>query len=268
MKTILVPTDFSEGANNALEYAIQLAMENDFGIILLNVYKLPLPSGEVPMMLVSPHDMLSHSRKRLNELEQSVRTATEGKILVLSKSREGFAAEEIVSVAKDLKTDLIVMGIVGSTSALDILMGSITTAVIKNSSVPVLAVPVTAHYQPVKNIVFAFDYKSEPSETTVRYLKFLSDKFKAELKIINVVDPQSESENVVEGAGLTDVARGVAFKVSQDVVAELDRYLREHKVDWLVMAKHDYHFPENLFHKSVTKRVVFHSAVPILTIHD
>lgn len=268
MKNILVPTDFSDAANNAVEYAIQLASSSGAAIVLLNVYHLPLPAGEMPLMLVAPHDIIWHSNKRLHELEQSISISTEGRIAVSSTVREGMAADEIVTVAKERACDLIVMGNVGSTSALTVLMGSVTTAVAKKSTVPVLSVPLGAHYRAVQSIVFAYDCQKEPQDSTVGYLKSLSQTFHAELKVVNVVKPQSEPEVACVGVDVMDAAQGVSFSVSDDVAGELDRLAKTHKADWLVLAKHDYNFPENLFHRSITKQVVFHSEIPILIIHD
>ena len=268
MKNILVPTDFSDAANNALEYAIQLAGATGAAIELLNVYHLPLPAGEMPLLLVAPHDILWHSNKRLRELEESIRIAAEGKIKVSSTAREGMAADEIIAVAKEKKSDLIVMGNVGSTSALTVLMGSVTTAIARKSTVPVLSVPLVARYRPVKNLVFAFDYKKEPKDATIAYLKSVSQTLGAEFKIVNVVKPHSEPENMVIGSRLLDAANGLSFSVSEDIATELDHYTKTHAVDWMAVARHDYDFPENLFHRSTTKQVIFRAEIPILIIHD
>ena len=57
MKTILFPTDYSETAKNALQYALNLAKFSHAKIILLHAYQIPVPTGEVPVMMISPKEL-------------------------------------------------------------------------------------------------------------------------------------------------------------------------------------------------------------------
>ena len=63
MKTILVPTDFSEEARNAAEYAVKLAKEVKAKVILFHTFQVPIPISEVPVMVISENEMLKKNFK-------------------------------------------------------------------------------------------------------------------------------------------------------------------------------------------------------------
>jgi len=274
MKTILVPTDFSGVANNALEYAMALASGSGAEIVILNVYHMPVPAGEMPLALVSPQEIVGHSTERIEELESAMRIMSQGKFHVRSLLRQGFAAEEIVSVAKEINADLVVMGRKGATSSVAVLVGSVATAVLRKSKTPVLTIPSKARFKPVKNIALAFDYNNEPGDQVTELLKSLAKLFKAQIQVVNIVGPEEipGMQAAIAGVrledGLATIPHQLHFKEGEDVVHELRKFIRVNQSDWLVMIPHTYNFLNNLFHKSITRQAAFHIEIPLLTIHD
>jgi nucleotide-binding universal stress UspA family protein len=274
MKTILVPTDYSDCANNALEYAIALAKTTGASITILNVYHLPAPAGEVPLMLISPAEILNVNKDRLKGLENAVCLACEGKLKVKSVLRQGFAAEEIGIVATEEKADLIVMGIKGSSSAVSTMMGSVATEVTKKVTQPVLVVPAEYSFRPVKKMVFAFDYISEPGEQATLQLKKYAELFSAELQIVNIVGKEEVPTlaNAIAGVRMDDSLVGTPhqlfFQEGTDVIDELSNFIKTHDTDWLIMIPHNHVFLYRLFHKSTTKHAAFRINIPLLTIHE
>lgn len=270
---IIVPTDFSPAAGNALEYAFNLAAETAGSVTILNVYHVPLPAGEVPLMLISPHEILDKTNERLNELVAAAQTAFEGKFTVSSLSRQGFAAEEIAAVADELKADLVVMGTQGATSSLAALLGSVTVEVMKKTQVPVLVVPLHACYTPVKQIVFAFDYNL-PCTRAAAWLNRYAKMFEVELSIVNVVTPDTEADPKAAEAGvlldesLAATPHHLHFLSGADVLQELSRFIHERKPDWLVVVPRTHGFFQSLFHRSVAGQAAMRIDIPVLSIHE
>jgi nucleotide-binding universal stress UspA family protein len=273
MKNILVTTDFSEAADNALEYALNLGAATGAAVIILNVYHIPLPAGQVPLMLVSPHEILEQTHERLKELAAATRTAYEHKFAVHSIARQGFAADEIPAAAAELKADLIVMGTTGTGSALATLLGSVTTEVMKRSSVPVLVIPASAQYAAVRQIAFAFDYQ-QPCERTTTLLKHYAELFGAELSIVNVVTPQTKQDAINAAAGLAmddalaTTPHRLYFLEGTDVLLELSRFSEQHHSDWLVVVPHVHGFFHALYHRSISKGAAMRIHIPVLSIHE
>ena len=137
MQTILVPTDFSDNAENAVLYAAQLAKKLNASILLLHAYMLPAPVSEVPYMMVNAEEMQKENERLAKETVQKLQSSYG--IQASSVVRLGFPSEEIDAVIEDRPIDLIVMGMKGK-GALEKMMGSTTTATIKKVKKPVLVI--------------------------------------------------------------------------------------------------------------------------------
>ena len=70
MKTILVPTDFSIAAENAVEYAIGFAKETNASIILFHSYHIPIPPTEVPIMMITSDELQKESESFLKKRQK------------------------------------------------------------------------------------------------------------------------------------------------------------------------------------------------------
>jgi nucleotide-binding universal stress UspA family protein len=133
MKRILVPTDFSEHAEDALKVAVQIAKKNDSEIIVLHMLELPHQMNDAILGGASiPETMLF--MKKANEMldEISSKPYLDGipvtEIVKMDKPIHG-----ITQVSKDYDVDLIIMGSHGSSGVEELIIGSNTEKVVRNS---------------------------------------------------------------------------------------------------------------------------------------
>ena len=143
IRSILVPTDFSECANYALSYAASLARVFGASILCVHVIEPMVPtvgySGMTePLPIADISDQLEDSAERelpkIAECEECAGLEVEELIV------RGEAAAEIVRVARDRKVDLIVVSSHGRTGLGRILFGSTAEAIVRHASCPVLVV--------------------------------------------------------------------------------------------------------------------------------
>ena len=143
LKTILIPTDFSDNAHKAVKYAIPLAVKTGAKIIFFNTYFVPTYIEDVPLDAVTEQNLKQEAAESLEvfkkELVQPI-----GDINTECVIRTGNAATEIAAFAKENKVDLIVMGTKGSTGISEYVFGSNTEDVIEKTDIPVLAIPTTS----------------------------------------------------------------------------------------------------------------------------
>jgi nucleotide-binding universal stress UspA family protein len=139
-KSILVPTDLSEGAEEALQYACELARTFGAKLHLLNVIGIPaLGVPELGVALTSSviDSMIRDNQTALEQVADRLRTHADiGEVLL----RTGDARDVINQTAKDLHADLIVMGTHGRRGVSRALLGSVTETVVRTAPCPVLTV--------------------------------------------------------------------------------------------------------------------------------
>ncbi|HEX5062197.1 MAG TPA: universal stress protein [Kofleriaceae bacterium] len=147
-KNILVPTDLSEGAEEALDYACELARQFGATVHLLHVIGIPtlgVPELGVALTSTVIDSMVRENQEALERLVDRKRTmATFGAPLL----RTGDARDLINQTAKELTADLIVMGTHGRRGVSRALLGSVTETVVRTAPCPVLTVrPNVIHHE-------------------------------------------------------------------------------------------------------------------------
>lgn len=143
IRSILLPTDFSECGNYALSYAVALARQFGASITCLHVIEPMVPtvgySGMTePLPLADITDQLEDSAER--ELPKFAEREECAGLDVEELIVHGEAASEITRVAKEKKVDLIVISSHGRTGLGRIFFGSTAEAVVRHASCPVLVV--------------------------------------------------------------------------------------------------------------------------------
>ena len=142
MKRILVATDGSEGADQAVDFAIELCEEMGSTLEVLSVrpHLRPGKGGPaIPISEIEEQHGAEHIAQRACE-----HAAAKG-VTATPHYAFGDAAEDIDSLARSLKVDLIVVGSRGLGTVAGALMGSVSRAVIKRSTIPVTIVRAGAH---------------------------------------------------------------------------------------------------------------------------
>lgn len=135
LKTILFPSDFSTAENSALEFATELARTCNSKLLIAHVEEPPVMYGEGTFYYGLPEPDHEGVRKMLAE-----RKPTDASVAYEHRLLQGAPALEIVALAEREKADMIVMSSHGRTGLGRLLMGSITEAVMRGASCPILVV--------------------------------------------------------------------------------------------------------------------------------
>lgn len=275
MKTILVPTDFSQNADNALYYAIDIAKKLNAKLILLHAYQIEYANSYVPadFIIVEKKDKKKESERQLKALTMKIRHA--GNISHEILSIEGFTIDVITDIIKKKGVDLVVMGTKGESNFANVIFGSNTAKIIEKATCPVIAVPQDSSFRIIERITYASAF----NKSDLRSLQILVEIFRAfdaKIKVLHFIDG-SESD-IVEQEDVEEFKREVAKKISydkisfqvlktNDVESSLEEYLDKGETDLLVMSAHHRGFFDKLFGKSVTKHMVYHTSIPLMAFH-
>jgi universal stress protein A len=146
IKTILVPTDFSKSADQALERALQLAELTQAEIHFVNAYELPTAVGTLDVPLALPQEFFDQIRDASQrQLDQRVKKATAGGIKAQAHLTCDTPARAILDAAAKVNADLIVMGTHGRTGMKHVLLGSVAERVVRLATCPVMTVKAPEH---------------------------------------------------------------------------------------------------------------------------
>ena|SRR3989344_727619 len=270
MKKILVPTDFSEAANNAAEYAVLLAKEIKAKVILFHIYHVPVPSTEVPIISISSAEIQKESeillRKKVAQLKKHA------PVEISYIARLGMAVDEIIEEEK--KADLIIMGMRNVSKISEFLFGSITTATIRKTNTPVLVIPQNVKFKAPKKIVFSCDYNPENNYDTIETITELIKVFHSKLFVLNIKENKEVVSIEEAGSGLrlesklNNVPHVYHFSENEDLIEGINKFVKEKKADMVVLIPHKHNLLERLFHKSISKNMAFHTNVPMLTLPE
>jgi nucleotide-binding universal stress UspA family protein len=137
-KTILVATDFSECAEQALDYAVALADKLGAKIHLLNV--IGVPAMGIPEVGLAVTSTLIESTVRTHTAELDKLATRRGSAAIETVLRTGDARDLIIDVAREVAADLIVMGTHGRRGVRRALIGSIAESVVRTAPCPVLTI--------------------------------------------------------------------------------------------------------------------------------
>jgi nucleotide-binding universal stress UspA family protein len=269
MKTILVPTDFSEAAKNAAEYAAKLAKSVNAQVLLFHAYHVPaVVAADFPVMPLSLEEIQTENERYLEK--EATDLAGRTGAMVTYQAKMGLAADEIRD-AKD--AGLIVMGMKGASEISEALLGSIAASTFRKSKVPVLLIPEKAKYKRPETIVFACDYDPATDVHSLDALKSFSKAFNPKIYVVNI-KRRKESVAVKKQVGtkldglLSNVEHVYYFPEKEDLAEGINEFASEHNADIVAVVPHRYGLIEGLFHKSISKRLAFHTNVPLLALPD
>lgn len=277
MKKILLPTDFSENALNAVKYAVRLFWDEPCIFYLLNTYTPVL--YDTDYILYSPAPSLSldqlykkNSLKGLEKVKDQITKEFPNSFheyqLISSFS---LLNEEIREQVKTLNTDLIVMGTQGATGATQILFGTHTVHAIKRATCPILAIPSGCKFNKPENILFPTDYEINYTANHLRLLKNLAKSHNSAIHILHVLfglplgEKQERAKKLL--ALFLENTTYHFYSLEKNTVTEgISDFQKELNIDLLVMISNKHSFFENLLFRPVINEVGFRIKTPFLVI--
>lgn len=280
MYTILIPTDFSESAWNALFTALKLYAETECNFVIFNAFEPRaadlLGEKSKERLAVLYESMEQHSETELDKILQYLSANH-------TNSRHSF---EKAAVADDLmegleqlvekrNTDLIVMGTQGASGAKETFLGSNTVRVIRQvRNCPVLAVPEAYNFQTLKKVLFPSDFTQPFGEHELQQLLELLTVWNARLMILHITsgdkltaEQQAYREQLIEKLQGKDYTF-YQDDLASDLSAAIENFAREERADIIALIHYRHSFMERLIREPVVKQVAFNTKVPLLILPD
>lgn len=266
--TLLVPTDFSKAAKAAARYAAEVASIVNARVILLSVVEMETTEAVMHSWRTLENQLRSTATRNLEKLTREVQAQLTSPVEVIGDITLGIPKEEaIVKYARDHEADMIIMGTKGASGIKKVFTGTNTMSLIARSHIPVVAIPAKAAPGRLKRIVYATDLTNVHAET--RSLAKIAALFQAEVLVVHCT-PKSKTPKVDRNLEPELIEKSqygaITFHQVQgdDVAAAIEKFIDEKQADMLVMYTQEHDFLERLLDRSVTRRIAFHTRVPLL----
>ncbi len=272
MKTILVPTDLSSVANNALEYAAKIALTINGKLLLAN-HKLAYDSE----LVTEPQNCryIRTTTDILRDISESTQRTFSVPCNFIEKSTKQNLQKTIGKLSTDI--DLIVMGTNGTDDTYQYFFGTNTYQVIKKTDCPVFVIPEAVVYKPIKRIVFAWDYTHD-NKAAFFQLNNLLEGCSYEIVFLHISHQQTIISDDVFDALKEEVCSSfsdnenimferIFSKESESFPDKLHEYMEDSNADLLAVTYYDRGIIPNLFHGNITRKLSEAATYPLLVLH-
>jgi nucleotide-binding universal stress UspA family protein len=270
MKKILIPTDFSNQAFNAIRVGIKLAKKEGAEIILLHILDLPQEgSDSVNKGTPAPQVMFfKNAAEKLNNLalDPIFQGLTVSTSLILDRTSLG-----VTKSAENNNVDLIVMGSHGASGFKEYFIGSNTEKVVRTSNIPVLVIKGEVEDFKISDFVFASDFSENMKEPFKKALAF-NKVFGSKLHLLMVNTPNNFKATHVAEELLQDFLQDITDKeydlsIYNDINIEkgILNFSDRINADLIGIATHGRKGISHFFNGSISEDLVNHSSTSVLT---
>lgn len=276
MKKFLVPTDFSDTSKNAAKFAAQaVAGVKDANIILYNVSDKIAAGSDGSLLTETDSDRQLILGNALQQLKEEIQPFA-GNTQIDCVLEEGSSlVDNMERYVRHYDIDMVIMGITGATRLEQIFIGSNTLNMVNTGLCPVLIIPPGASFRQIKNVVLASDLKDVATTTPIAPIKSVLNIFQPTLHIVNVdpehyvavTDEYKAEINVLEKM-LADYKPEFFFIRQYDFQEAISQYAQDKNIDLIIIVPKKNSFLGGLFKTSHTKKLAYHSHIPIVAIHE
>ena len=275
MKKILFPTDFSETANNAFLYALNLAKSIDAQVYVLHVYELPMITGSLSAGLIQnvyetvELGSFDNFKDNIPQLRQIADDNGLNEIPIKFILEEGNFLYILREIIGEESVDFVVMGTDGNSGIEKMLFGSNTINAITSMKVPILSIPHGMSFKGFKNIGFTtvFDQKDKDA---LKYLIEIANRHHAKIHCMHVSKDGKFNEQAMKDWQDQFAGDPIVFEVYNDadpVNAVLD-FIKEKQIDLLTVVSRNKGFFDKIFSPGFTKKIANKNITPLFVFHE
>lgn len=280
MKNIVLPTDFSDNAWNAIFTALKLYTDVECKFYLLHAYEpntLNMLGQKGQQRLGVIYDSLSeHSKQELNKVLAYLKKNHHNpkhRFEVISISDPLEKAVEQLIAQKDV--DLVCMGTQGATGAKQVFMGSNTVKVLKKiKNHPILAVPSDHDFKSLKSLAFPTDFSKKYEKNQMLPMTELVSLWKTNIQIVHVAvefemnDQQLINQKLLKKRLNDFDVMFYNIDFENNIAHTLEKFMLNTEVDMIALIQYHHSFWEKMIGEPVVKKMTFHTKVPLLILPE
>jgi nucleotide-binding universal stress UspA family protein len=271
MKKILVPTDFSEQAENALKVAAILAKKHEAEIYLLHMMEIPMQHSDPVSSQSHIPEVLFFMKMAHKKFEDLINSDFLADITVHETVKADITFNEIKETCKEFDIDFIVMGSHGATGLKEMFVGSNAEKVVRTSDVPVLVIKNEHKSFEISDFVFASDFTNDNKETYKQAVKF-AEAFGAKIHLLLVNTVNNFMTTYEAKTRINDFISDQKFanytiNILNDTTVEQGvlNFSRDIDADLIGISTHGRQGISHFLNGSISEDLVNHAKRPVIT---
>ena len=275
MKKILLPTDFSANAQTALNAALSTAKKFDSDLYILNTYNINV--GHYGFFDQLEDKVKDASKNEMTKLKESVLASgfPEDKLHLFSE--HGILTDIVKKMNKQFDFDLLIMGTKGASGVEEVLIGSRTADVVSSIQVPVLVVPENSTNFNFDVITYAADFKYIKSKRLLSPLNAFAKAFNSKINFLRVTKPTDDELTLNKDFDEMGVKysewfgkqeHSFHYETNDHVEEGINNFSVKSNTNLLCVLARKNGLIRFLFHKSVSKKLTYHTKMPLLIIQE
>ncbi len=279
MQRILVPTDFSENAWNALKYGLELFKKSSCTFYLLHVDPISPYSGPGTAVReaseIYRESLLKESKENLQKLLGKIeKLPFNTKHSFETIAVHDYFIDTIKRVSTEKKIDMIIMGTKGAGGLKKAIVGSNTGDTITKIKCPLLAIPSEAIYLGLKEIAFPTDYHISYDIRLLNTLISMALLHNATVRILHLttqkaelLDEQQKNKDFLNDY-LIDIDHSFHSIGGNDLDAAVQSFTESREIDMIAMVAKNLNFFQRILFRPTIEKISYHTKVPFLVLHE
>ena len=277
MRKILIPTDFSANAMNAINYALSLFKYDVSELFIMHAYEDMVSANET----ASTNNLQHVAEKAKKTARKNLENTIENIHHISPNPRHTYhmvlanntLLDEAHKIVERENIDIIVMGTKGETDNTKLTFGSQTLKVLKFVDCPVLAITENYEYTQPKHILFPTDYLIPYKRRELKLVCEMLSPFRGKIDVLYLSKTQTLSKRQQDNQNflkeeLCKNSLNFKIKSSNNLVDSIYRYIKGNKVDMLVMVNSKHTFSENILFQSTIDELGLHLEIPFLALQN
>ena len=267
MKTIIIPTDFSENSMKAFEFTNDFFTGDNFNYVVATVYDIP-------------HGGTSSLFSLMEQLRKQATQEMDAFMVELSKRYpkihataekavlQGGFTNQMIALSKDKSADFVVMGTKGATGIKEVLLGSNASSLVDSATIPIFAIPQEYVKSNIKSILLSYDGKAL-TDNTVSFVGVLSRAFKLPISLFHV---RKKADQPIQNWGeIENKFNDHKISLYEAFAETFEEGLKSEIADsnsLLVLVSRKKSFWNRLMHGSQSKKALMHFHLPMLVLPE
>ena len=273
MKQILVATDFSNCASNAMEYAMELAKILNLDVCAIHAIGSTEGVFNNTYNALYIEDYYNNKREALATWANSFKNKEDFQSIHVTTLCEVGSVSGVITKYIDANpVEMLVMGTMGSTG-ISGLFGSNASSMVEKTKTPTLIIPLETKFLPNPVITLATDYSSHLSPKDVIALNELIRAFKTPtLNVLNILESpewktNEAGENSIKGL-IQNVGFDFKYITENSALEGIMNYIVGNDTDILCVVKHHHNLVYRIFNRSTVNKVMNRSIKAVLVLHE